>query len=316
MIKKLVFMAALLMPSLAYGANPTADLSVQIVPAVSAPAVPLPAQAAGFTTLAANYDFTQPFYATQSNWLGCKPLDGNDHQWFQGGVITGNPPSPCSAIRQANDPLTGQPVLNMTWLPSYHTNADNNYTTGIQTVNDDLTHGVSWPFGYYEFIYRVSRTGANGLTAAWTSPLNFNPENGIEYDTIEVFYSSSLTDSCYHNWSNGNDVGCNWFPNTPSNLSNFDATQYHKYAMRVSGDGRTAIYFCSYVDDIAQGCQRVNTTAAQLAGQRNFIQLNVGINCVVPCNNAFQEDMYVKSVRVWSCSNWQGSSCPTSSANP
>jgi len=33
MIKKLFFMAALLMPGLAYGANPTAGLSVQIVPA-------------------------------------------------------------------------------------------------------------------------------------------------------------------------------------------------------------------------------------------------------------------------------------------
>jgi hypothetical protein len=33
MIKKLFFLAALLVPDLAYAANPSADLSVQIVPA-------------------------------------------------------------------------------------------------------------------------------------------------------------------------------------------------------------------------------------------------------------------------------------------
>src|SRR5216683_4717012 len=61
-------MAALLAPSLACDANPSADLSVQIVPA-SAPAVPAPAQAAGFTTQALNADFTSPAYANTATYI-------------------------------------------------------------------------------------------------------------------------------------------------------------------------------------------------------------------------------------------------------
>jgi hypothetical protein len=59
MIKRVFITAALLVPSLAYSANPSANLTVQVDPAV-----PAEAAAAGFTTLAANYDFTQPLYAT------------------------------------------------------------------------------------------------------------------------------------------------------------------------------------------------------------------------------------------------------------
>jgi hypothetical protein len=72
MKKKLFFAAMLVAPSLAY----SADLTVQVVPAASSPAVPAGAQAAGFTTLAANYDFTQPL---PSNWLGCSPWDGQPY---------------------------------------------------------------------------------------------------------------------------------------------------------------------------------------------------------------------------------------------
>jgi hypothetical protein len=64
---KLLLAAALLAPTLAFSANPSADLSVQVVPVASSPAVPAGAQAARYTTLAFHSDFTQPFYATLSN---------------------------------------------------------------------------------------------------------------------------------------------------------------------------------------------------------------------------------------------------------
>jgi hypothetical protein len=60
MKRTLLFATVLLAPSLAYSANPTADSGA-----------PAGALAAGFTTLAANYDFSQALYATQSNWLDC-----------------------------------------------------------------------------------------------------------------------------------------------------------------------------------------------------------------------------------------------------
>jgi hypothetical protein len=58
MINKLFFTAALLARGLAHAGNPSADLSVQIVPDGSPLAVPAPAAAAGSTTQALNADFT------------------------------------------------------------------------------------------------------------------------------------------------------------------------------------------------------------------------------------------------------------------
>ena len=74
MQRTLLFAAVLLAPNLAY----SADLSVQAVPASSdgiacdigpnyTGAVPAAALAAGFTHCAANYDFSNSFYATRSN---------------------------------------------------------------------------------------------------------------------------------------------------------------------------------------------------------------------------------------------------------
>jgi hypothetical protein len=92
MIRKLIFAAALLIPSIPYAANPSASFSDQVVPAGSDPAIPAEAQPAGFTTLAANFDFSQSFYATQSNWYDC---DGNlpNRVWRQGnpGLSLNNP---------------------------------------------------------------------------------------------------------------------------------------------------------------------------------------------------------------------------------
>ena len=68
MIRKLFYIAALLLPGLAYGGSPSTDLSVEVVSSGAGIAcdsgpnyngsVPAPAQAAGFTHCALNADFT------------------------------------------------------------------------------------------------------------------------------------------------------------------------------------------------------------------------------------------------------------------
>src|SRR6516162_9190616 len=94
MIKKLIFTAVLLAPGLAYGGNPSANLTVQIDPAPNPPnsitcdigpnysgSIPAAATQAGFTHCAANYDFTYTGSFTNgsftyqwsnlSSWLRC-----------------------------------------------------------------------------------------------------------------------------------------------------------------------------------------------------------------------------------------------------
>src|SRR6266478_9018702 len=96
MIKKLFFTAALLVPGLANGADPSATLPVQIVPSGSPRAIPAGAQAAGFTTLALDADFSLPFYATQSNWLDC--AGATSPQWYRAWIGFGSGiAGPCSA---------------------------------------------------------------------------------------------------------------------------------------------------------------------------------------------------------------------------
>jgi hypothetical protein len=84
MIKALFFTAALLVPSLAYSANPSGDLSVQVVPPSSngiacdigpnyKGTIPNPAAAMGFTTCL-NFDFT--YTGTFSNRVSFR--DGNN----------------------------------------------------------------------------------------------------------------------------------------------------------------------------------------------------------------------------------------------
>ena len=92
MIKGLFFTAALLMPSLAYAGNPSANLSVQVVPA-GVQVAPAGAQAAGYTTLAFHSDFTQPFYTNLSNWLDCAGAT-SPQWWIAGG--NGHSPPPCA----------------------------------------------------------------------------------------------------------------------------------------------------------------------------------------------------------------------------
>jgi len=59
MVKKLYLITALFVPCLAYAADPSASLSVQVVPPQSGPTIPTQAAAQGYTTLALNADFTQ-----------------------------------------------------------------------------------------------------------------------------------------------------------------------------------------------------------------------------------------------------------------
>ena len=152
MIKQLFFTAALLTPALAYAGTPRATLPGQIVP----PTVPAPAAAAGFTTLAANYDFSQPQYATQSNWLDCSDTN-SALPWHYGPPY--NTPSqlpPCN-INQKTDPVTGQTVLAVQWLNSYGTPA--RPALLMCTCFDD-THYLDFPSFYVETVFRMDNASA------------------------------------------------------------------------------------------------------------------------------------------------------------
>ena len=306
MIKALFFTAALLAPGLACGANPSADLSVQIVPAGSTPAVPAAAQAAGFTTLAYDADFSQPFYATQSNWLDCGARGGSQN-WHSGmpGISS---KLPCD-VNQGTDPVTGEKTLIFTYQPSYdHLGSGLENQVSMQTLGS-----LTFPNMYLEVISRADGLASGGsfgsgiVEGLWT----WQTTTGLELD---IWEGSTCCAGSFPGGGVSNGNAGNWSPKSGgivwSNYGNnhlpagYDMTQYHKYAELLTSDGASKVYVCTYVDDILQEpCTDMNVSGAQFA-YRNWLIMSMGNGDDAATGHLYH--MYNKSVRVWSCPSWNG----------
>jgi hypothetical protein len=286
----------------AMGTSPSVDVPITI--SSSAPTPPPGAVAAGFTTLAANYDFTQTLPV---NWLGCYPYDSNPHQWYQG--LWWYPDEPPCNIKQVNDSVARSNVLDLQWLPSYGT-AGTGFLA-METLSHDTTKVTDFPNAYYEIVYRVTPTVANNtgapLTAFWTwGTASARGGSGpIEWDFVETYgLNFGQYDAGIHNWGNNAGLPYLW-QGTSSLPSGYDPTQYHTYAGRLTSDGSTLMSACSYVDNTLIACVNPQAAGAEF-NQRNFLIVNNGMSNATA---TLQTDMYVKSIRVWSCANWQTTMC-------
>jgi hypothetical protein len=112
MIRGFFLMAALLLPRLAYGADPSADLLVSVVRPGSNPPAPAQASVAGFNTLVFNQDLS-----TVPLDVGCFSAGrsgGGKHVWYQGLWYEYPYGPPCSQIFFTHD--DGQNVLELQWV--------------------------------------------------------------------------------------------------------------------------------------------------------------------------------------------------------
>jgi hypothetical protein len=343
MFKKVLLAGALLLaPVLAYGASPSTDLSVQIVPAAPPSPTPPPpssgiacdigpnytgsipaaAQAAGFTHCAANYDFTNVAYANPATWLDCQ--GASRPQWT---FAYGN----CSHIFMTTD--GGIQVLDLEWPPSDY----GQYTsTSIQTSNPsnqtDIANALfSIPTGkYIEVVSRVtsesestSTCSSNCILAdAWSWMGNGN--TGIEWDFIELYGPTSNVGTSGMGY--GGD-GMNAYHSglwNAGHLPGYDPTVYHTYGIRVATDGvgngnlATCLYFDGNLIDQTQGgstyqCANGNWTPASTQPGRNFLILTVGPQGGGP-NYGANADFYVQSFRVWECPGYATGECNSTTA--
>jgi hypothetical protein len=321
--------ATLVIPCLAQGADPSANLSVQVVPPGSGPTVPSQAAAAGFTTLALNSDFTQQL---PSNWLGGCAVAGNGqpvgdffsddtgHTWWLNLWWAYNY-QPCLTV-QRQDPTFGGLVLDMPWT------VDNGHTaqgTVIETASWDYNHSqgrgtaVSFPSNsYYEVVARITPAapGAYMVLNTWAPDgISKSSPNTIEWDIIETDgnvlknYSAAV-----HNWGNGGAGTFLWLgQDSPGLPSDYDPAQYHTFGLRVTSDG-TLMSGCSYIDNKFITCKSLpgGLSVTQAANGRNFLVLQNACdwwNYGGQCTSGQQQHLYVKSVRVWSCTNWKTTQC-------
>jgi hypothetical protein len=281
----------------------------------SAPTTPAFATAAGFTTIAANYDFSDQRYATQSNWLGClDPQSGYDntpHEWYLGmpwfGPDTTQPP--CSAITQESDPVYGDTVLGFHWQGAWYNDLSFGFIT-VTTVSNDKSVFHDFPNGYYEIELRVSETNIDGAGApnvGWweTSPLTYSDWNdhSLELDFLEAYLwpdsvRGTVGDSAIHNWNvpEGSSVYARGVWN--EDPLSVDLKQYHTFGSRITGDGATRV-ICSYIDRQPTGqCLDTLATATQLTTR---------FAPIIWFGDAKDDvNMYVRRATIWSCPTWQG----------
>ena len=331
MLKHVLLAAALLAPALAYSASPSTNLSVQIVPAATPTPPPSPtppppppstgltppagAAAAGYTTLALNIDFTgattSSYNGTAFNaqnlsaWLDCAGAS-NPIFWENG--FSSNAP-PCSAFNIVND--NGTTALDMTYLLSYWPNS---LTSSIQTVNptnNSLQHNFPQDV-YYEITFRMSSQTVNSCPSGgglclfgtfFTWVFGNGSSAPMEWDIVETWSNGAATNGAIdHQGSHGGQpMGPNYYGCCA------DFTQYHTYADRVTTDGNNNWAGCSYLDNTVLGCNKSGFSGDQQT-QRNIISANIG--AWTSSNNVTaQQDMYIKSIRMWSCSSWLTSQC-------
>jgi hypothetical protein len=310
MIRKLFFTAALLMPGLAYSANPSTNLTVQIAPAGSDPAVPTEAANAGFTTLAANFDFSQPLYATQSNWLDCVGTN-NSLPWHKGSPGVTNT-VPCN-VHQVVDPVTGQTVMDLQRLLSYNgppigvTNGE-----AIQTCSDggDKWGGTctAFPYMYLETVYRIdaASTHQNGGVYTWQTSPGGSSDQPLEFDLGEL-YNTTFGSNGYHNYIN-NNAAFFWDSNPGDNNlpPGWSPTTYQKYGMLITSDGRTSVMACSFVGDRLQKCYNVGAQSPQYANL-NWLVAAIGDDATNAINATI--NLYIQYIRVWTCANRTTTTC-------
>jgi hypothetical protein len=332
MIRIALFMAVLAAPILAHGASPTANLSVNVIPATSGATgncpttPPAEAQRAGYTTLAYCLDGGTSMTASLSNWIDCNYGDApNPPLWLTQGTA-----SFCDTNHwsQGTDPATGKTTLHFHWYGS-----DLN-TWAMAQVNQlaNTTEDGIYP-AQRLFEIRWRSTGPNftpqGQQPGWdffsynndcftiTPACNAGGDLGhapLEKDVLEITgsTSNSSVSAGFIDWAvnGGNELMgpiSNYIPN-------YAVTDQHTYAMMITSDGTTGQHYCEYIDDIliaVDNPSSYNVNCAQ--GYTNYPERIVALDNLNLWmgGGSTDADYYIEYIAVWTCDTWRTSSCVT-----
>jgi hypothetical protein len=331
MRKYLLFAAVLLAPNLAY----SADLSVQAAPASSdgiacdigpkyTGAVPAAALAVGFTHCAANYDFSNSFYATRSNWLDC--AGAANPQWWNLSFARGAV-APCSRYNVIPDPAFGTNVLQSIYQPSdwpreISTELD---TTNSASPTPGSNPGFFFPTQFYvevaEYVTADTQNNAYAKTSCGSSPALFGgvwawaaPER-VETDFME-FYPGASTCTNGGNTSDHSGGGALFPANVnaqPGQLvfsSGYDPTIPHTYGILQMANGTTYTR-CNYMDNVGLGSGCVSDTfGAGAISSQSWLKITIGPEDNNPGTKpSVNEDLRVQRITVWECTDLQNGHC-------
>jgi hypothetical protein len=333
MIKKLFFTATLLAPCLAYGAGPSADLSVQITPAGSGPPAPAQAQAAGFTSNVLKADFTVPGNSWSNpasyvvNCGAAASVANQPSTWHFTFFHWANSSErmPCTDTSIVTDPVSGGQVLDAEIKASEY--------SGDLTVNNGAVLGFPSPAGlgvntswlpneiYTKITLRLDSASYNqgsnihGLYDWWSTTTAYGTA-WVDIDVAEIAFGGGTS---YCGGPNPSFYGqLNQADHTqPIQYSgalcySTDPTQYHTLEALTTSDEKTNLAFCEWFDGTFVGCKSPfsltydNGYAYNLRDRSTF--LSVLTNGASSVSNDIH--VYIKSMEIWTCANYTTSTCP------
>jgi hypothetical protein len=335
MIRRLFFTAALLLPGLAYGGNPSLDLSVPVPVASIAcdqgpnvASIPAPAQAAGFTHCALNADFTDASGTTTSGgWVMNNPATWNAqcgatgnavwHLYFNDQQHSRVTPAPCNRVIITTDPSTGGQVLDQQYRPTDYNGGNTNDILSLTWPGTAWTNGGGpnnkglWGAMYAEITFRIPvmnvGTGHTLPDAYWIDQCAGCSPTGI---FVETDFFESDTNSPGANLMDTHqpsDGGFTW---------NTNLTQYHTVGTLITSDGSSNQWICSYLDGnissaTPTNCFKGNVSTANMGILSNWIGNATCYQSPAPSSTCWQanEDVYIKSIRLFECSNYWNAEC-------
>jgi hypothetical protein len=346
MMKKALLMVALLAPGLAYGQNPSANLSINVVPGSAIAcdqgpnisSIPAPAQEAGFTHCALNADFTDHSGATggggwvmnnPQTWLNqCKGTSTWGLFWLMWIAGTGTNGdaggAPCNRVQMVTDGTIQ--VLNFQFAPNDTVTGSHNGLGLYWPLcgNSCLSQRPAMPVAYYEEItYRL----AGGVSQAQTRIIDSSDENSV-FDNgpqqssgfldmvwIEALSNNAQSATSFDNYSNccgKSTAGGFWTPAVAS---------YHTYANLTTTDG-TTLSSCLYVDGAGLNyASSVDWGGTYCSNWANFGTSEINdhdrrfwkfigdfelVNNAVPGDLSNIVSIYIKSIRIFTCANYKG----------
>ena len=295
MIKELFCTAALIVaPCLAFAANPSADLSVKVVPkgSTSAQCSSPPAEAAqaGLTTMALCNDFTQPIpntagtglpsntsgqcFGDQGCWLGCASPSGGEsdnfpHVWY-GAERDFYFSTPCNetgaGVQQVTDPVNGNLALDIAF--SVADSQSGPILNTLTTVSPNIPNGqdpatypdiTDFPMGtYIEFTARDNTADFNTGNLQTQMIVGMETWAAAQWDGFACS-TCVLERDVMENWGDYADQGPfhDWYAGGVSNgiwAGTFPEGVYHTFGLLTTSDGSSDIKVCAYRDHALLGC--------------------------------------------------------------
>ncbi len=299
------------------GTSLPVDVPITITASSGGPTPPPGAVAAGFTTLAANFDFTNNQMCIAgscvaasplSNWLACAGAS-SPIWWLDNGVA-----QTCNQVVLTTD--GGVPVMDLQFLRSLF--ASNYNTASILTSNIGFTTtSFGMPQGkYYEIKERITNVPSDCpleptshclFADVWAyGPVGDGGAGFIEWDFIEMYSATAQDGASTHpqgaawNWNGPLSAA------EPGNQAGYNPNTYNIFGVRVTTDGVGNYGECLYLNNNFSGCQTA-TGANSASAARNMLVLWSGEGGNVQLNS--DSHLIIQWIRVWDCPGWATGEC-------